>query len=278
MTDILRRSFGLRHFDDRVVRRVLEPSDLGRLKAFAPQLSSLAGHGIRTHVGLQEHSPEVRFYTFLRKPESRALSHFSFDMVVDTSLTWEGCGYEEIRQRFFEHVVNHGNCQAKHLAGSACRDAALRTIEQDIEFVGLVECFDESLVLLRRWMDERIDIRYQARNVSASRENEPLTGSSRALRIRMMREYVGRIRQDQACMDALAEANQIDQEIYDYARSSKYLQQRFSYGKSLVADCERFKREQLEFNQKFTSKLLIAKSYRNLVLKPCRPWLFPKAA
>lgn len=273
LTSILRRSFGLRHFDDRILNRPMTGRDLRRLKRVMPQVRSLAGHGIRPHLDLHEVEPKLKYFTFLREPIERAVSCFQFVAATHPSYCRQPYTESNLQAWFFEHIERDNNCQTWHLAGRDDADLAIQILDQRVGFVGLVSHFEESLQMLQAWMqDQRLDIRYQSLNVTAQR-----SGATRdqARRLQQLREFGQVAKQDPRFLDFVRAHNASDIELYRYAEQVSYPAE----VKRLMPQIN--KEIRLVGNSFFPMeaqlKLLPSKLHRNLVLKPLRKWLFEAA-
>jgi hypothetical protein len=247
ISSILRRSYGLRHAevcgwrnawsteDDLVL-----PEDLERTRWIFPALQSIAGHGVKPYAGLERVCPGIRYYTFLREPLDRCASHFQFQIqVMKKRVSFE----QWIR------TAGYRNFQTQKLTGGEDAAAAIEMLEQRIEFVGLMERFNESLVMLRRrFPDEPLDICYRAKNVA--------TDSS----------IKKQLLDDTASRELLVQANQEDCKLYDYVRKALYPRQQRQYGESLAADVLRFQ----EANRTHGSSRqpLLPLLVRHLVFRP----------
>ena len=84
---ILRRSFGTGHCDIRLPfskrgpvdsdnRNVVDAADLKRVKRIYRSLRGISGHDVKPYSNLELECPEIRYFTFLRDPRRRFLSHF----------------------------------------------------------------------------------------------------------------------------------------------------------------------------------------------------------
>lgn len=151
--DILRASFGADHCDIRS-GAVATRADIDFARRFYPRLRSIAGHGIRPRGDLVD-VPSIRFFTFLRDPVSRCLSHYQFE-----------------RQRngkqieFLPWLEQNANYQTRILTGSENAEQAIETLEKGVGLVGFVEEFDTSLQLLQGWSGEELQLAYRSRNMA----------------------------------------------------------------------------------------------------------------
>jgi len=280
LTAILRRNFGVRHFDDRILGqdRLLTAADMRRLLRVSPFLASIAGHQTRPFSDLHEAVPDIHYYTFLRDPFQRTLSGFQFVMFTEGKrgrhLTTTG----QIRATFVAHVRHFSNWQTRHLADVADAEAAIKMIQTRIPFVGLVERFDESLVMLRKWMGKAdLNIAYTPLNVSAKRHLESRSRAAKPEKLRPVSDFLRQVPEDPELNEMVREANREDQKLYDHVTSSAYPTLRQWYGAALDCDLARFQEMQEQTTIGFNDSLA-GKTYRNLVIKPLKPWLFPKAA
>src|SRR5947209_6943261 len=77
---ILRQSFPGRHCDLMAEKHPASASDIRWAKHFYPGLKSIAGHCVVPHIGVDEAGVDPRYFTFLRDPLQRCVSHYQFSM------------------------------------------------------------------------------------------------------------------------------------------------------------------------------------------------------
>lgn len=219
---VLRRSFGARHCDIRVPpgsrerHRLVDASDLRLARRVYPQLAGICGHRVACHTGLERVAPEIRYFTFLREPRARLISHLRH--------AFRGKLAEVTREQVLSYCAqkHRRNRQVRMLCGREDLDAAIDALEHRLGFVGLTEAFDESFVLFRRWLgSDRLQPGYVAQRVSRHRTPLPL---------------------DDAELDALVgEANRLDTELYRHAVERVMARQRADYGAGLDDDVARLR-------------------------------------
>lgn len=139
ITSILRGVYGYRHCDllySSLNARERAAEELELAKAIYPRLQSVAGHGL-----YPEHLPSLRFFTFLRNPALRMISHYQHYVEK-----------KDLRLSFADWVneLEMSNFQVRKLSPNESVDDAIRTIEKHFFFVGLVEDFERSMVSLCR--------------------------------------------------------------------------------------------------------------------------------
>jgi hypothetical protein len=200
--DILRQSFPGSHCDLQSPS-VASANELRLTRRFYPGLKSLTGHYVRPYGDLDTWPGPIRYFTFLRDPIQRCASHYQF-MVSRNNF----------RVSFVDWIrKNGGDHQTRYFTSQRNADAAIEVLERKVGFVGLVERFDESLVLWRQWANEaQLNIRYRSRNIAADNriKQELLADSqSRAL---------------------LEEFNGEDVRLYQYARDVIYPRQLGRWG------------------------------------------------
>ena len=165
MCDILRQSFPGRHCDLQA-RGAATADDLRFARRFYPRLRSIAGHGVVPLGDLASACDSIRYFVFLRDPVERCVSHYQYRRNKDETSDFE------------PWLAKHANYQTRFLCRTSdsgetwpVADAAraIDAIERHVGFVGLQERFDESLVLLARWIgDPDFDVAYRARNVAST--------------------------------------------------------------------------------------------------------------
>jgi hypothetical protein len=212
---ILRSSFGPGHCEAEPwhaewTGAPFSTDDLLRLRKLYPRLKSIAGHRITGYVDLQESGTQFRYFTFMRDPLKTCASRFQYNVQYRKK---KNLVFEEWIQR--EWTRNH---QTKMIAGRADLTEAIRILRAKQVFVGLTERFDESLLLLKAMVANDLDISYKPVNVSRKSTLAESLLSNASTR------------------QMLVEANQVDQELYDFVQKELYPSFQREYGPSLEAD------------------------------------------
>lgn len=178
-----------------------------------PNLEVLMGHEIRPYGDLHEAFPDISYATFLRDPISRCASHYQYDVQrggVDLP---------------FEEWITHDaspNRQVRFLAGPDATAAdAIAMVEDRIDFVGVLEHFDASLVMMRAlyefpWLG-------YVRKWSAPTDD---------IKKRLLADPGSRV--------LLEEANAEDIALYHHVLEEVMPRQEVAYGPSLLADVNEF--------------------------------------
>ena len=247
---ILRQSFGAGHCrirlgKERAANPVAAAAEIRRCRWIYWKMKCLSGHGITPHSDLDSISKQLRFFTFLREPVTRCASDYQFRVVRGG-----------LKQPFHEWVrtAYAGNQQTLKIAGRPDADAAIEILDSKVGFVGLLERFDESLVLLQRWAQPMgLDIRYQAKNVSgnSSIKTQLLT--------------------DPESLSLLREVNQEDLKLYRYVNEEMYPKRVSSFEGDLASAVEDFQRTNQPpavYPRQIGSVML-----REMIYKPLAPLL-----
>jgi len=250
---MLRTGYGARHCDIRPPKRIhknpekmLEAEDLRRLRFAYPRLAGICGHRVTACHGLENATPGLRFFTLLREPRSRFLSHFSH-WVRDRDLA----GSREHFLRFCDEPIQ-ANLQSRMLGGGSDPQASIDAIERLGIFVGLMERFDASVVMLDGWLGEssRLPNAYRSRNIGKKKSGLLLDAELEAL---------------------IAERNASDQAVYTHVKQTVFAAQMEAhearYGSLPLA--VRDMRSRME-NWPETSEPTWAKLKRNWIYKPMR--------
>jgi hypothetical protein len=259
MTTILRRSFGTRHCDirlpmaKRLARNLdrkpcIDRADLASARRLYPNLQCIAGHSVKPYEELGEMAPEIRFFTFLRDPAKRFLSHYLNRACVYTRDAFDAWVSTPWTQ----------NWQTKVIAGVPDANKAIEIINERIGFIGLTERFDESLVLLSQWIAE-------PRFTGEYRRVNQLAEKRRPRDIERERTDMSYLKTDYA-QQRIAEANAEDQKVYDYVMSTVYPRQVAAYQGDLAADV--LKLQERNRNSSRLHEPLWPAFYRNCVYKP----------
>ncbi|MEM9057184.1 MAG: hypothetical protein AAGD86_06890 [Pseudomonadota bacterium] len=157
---ILRRNFFLRYLDVRPLSTT-EPElftarDMRRSLKVNPLLRCIAGHAVKPWGDLEREFPQVRYITLLRDPVARYVSQYKYWTRV-LRKDWSF-------GRFLDHEKSY-NFQTRKLVGSDDADAAFEMLATRFLAVGIVERFDEFLMLLGAALaPRRFDPRYAVRN------------------------------------------------------------------------------------------------------------------
>lgn len=182
-----------------------DAEDFRRLKRLCPWLRCVGGHAIALWSGLEKVQP-TRYFAFLRDPVRRGASHYQFHLRDDANpLGWD---------EWVEWEV-HRNHQLKMFSPNADVAEALADIERLGVFVGLMEHFDESLLLLQRLVAPDLRLGYERRNTS--RDNE----------------VADRLLNDPGTRRQLEEMYAGDLELYQHVRSRLFPEYRRRFGPGL---------------------------------------------
>jgi len=244
MESILRRHFGLRHLDAAPRRGWLYThQDLRADLRLNPLVRSISGHWLRPFIDYGEHARRMVWFTMLRHPVKRFISQYQH-------LTDHG-GMRQSLDDFLERPRTW-NFQVRFLTGDQDLERA-KAILSGFRSVGLLERFDESMVLLRDHLGlPEMNVAYTHKNAARSSE----------LRQRVAEE-VERLR------DRVEEKNALDLELYAHAQAI-FSEQVETYGaERLAADVAEAMAQPVggfreSFNER-TNNLLRKGAYRPLV-------------
>jgi hypothetical protein len=192
---------------------------LRRVRHVYRHLKGIAGHNVKPYGNLSLSSPELRFFTFLRDPAARLRSHFLNARLVDH-------GPRDF-DRWIAATWVH-NWQTKMIAGEPNAQTAIELLSTRIDFVGLTERFDESVVMLGQWLQEP-GFRPEYRRINQLSDKRPphevacLQRNTRYLDSNPARARI---------QEAISE----DQRVYDFVAATIFPRQLAAYRGNLESD------------------------------------------
>jgi hypothetical protein len=222
--------------------------DLRKVRRVYRRLRGIAGHNVKPYSDLATACPDIRYFTWLRDPVQRWLSHYK-----NKAGTYGRADFERWASAEWTH-----DFQTRTLAGDANAARAIDLLARRVGFVGITEAFDESLLMLGQWLAEP-DYRPEYRPVNQ-------------LEGKMRRRDATREQSDLSYLDEpavrarLREINAVDQQVYDYAVREIFERQRQAYAGDLAADVAALRernRRLAVWREPLSSRLL-----RNWVYKP----------
>jgi len=200
--------------------------DLQFVNRYLPfKVQGLGGHRMASFMDYESVLRQPIFYfTFLRDPIKRYMSHINWQIsMMDMGWTMES----------FLADPEKENYHAYRIAGARNREKALAEIRR-FQFVGLLEHYDESLVILRQRLGiPNLDFRYQKANTMAQKS-----------RVYQFSE------QPAAIQERIRQANSIDLELYELTREELYPRYRAEYQGDLERDVATFKASKANYQHK----------------------------
>lgn len=256
---VLLRSFGAGHCEIRTPYARREPeledrrvhvtaADLRKVRRIYRNLRGVAGHNVKAYSDLERESPGIRYFTWLRDPVKRYLSHFKNRA--------RAYGREDF-ERWADAAWTH-DWQTKMIAGEASAQKAIDLLATRIGFVGLTETFDESLLELGQWLGEP-GFRPEYRPVNQ------LAGKQRARDAARIQADLGYLELPEV-RERLRAINSLDQQVYDFAAREFCARQRRDYRGDLAVDVAALRERNAgisDWDEALSSRLL-----RNWVYKP----------
>lgn len=238
ISEIFRRSFPGQHCELHTPVRATA-ADLWWAMQVYPRLKSIGGHCVVPHSDLERACQSLRYFTFLRSPVERCVSHYQF--LVSRN---------QERRPFLKWLAQRANYQTRMLCGVPDAERAIEMLETKIRFVGLLERFDESLLLLRHWATEpRLNLARRRHNVATDNHIRDEILSYPAL------------------VAEIHEHHAEDFRLYEYARDVVYPRQVADYGPALPGDLARLT-SGAETPVSLSLAHYLAKSKRACIYKP----------
>ncbi|MFL2536550.1 MAG: sulfotransferase family 2 domain-containing protein [Candidatus Azotimanducaceae bacterium] len=245
---LFRSAFSANHCDARLPlhRRKknikwLHARDMRIIKLAYPKLMSISGHNVCSFTDLDQSIDDIQYFTVLRDPVQRFISSFNHKYRRDIdALTLETL------EKFIQNPANH-NVQTRWLCGEENADVAIQAAKEQLGFVGLTEQFDESLVLLKQWINSpSFNINYVTRRKAPKKAALPYLEDARIYQM-------------------ILDVNQEDIKLYNYVKDELFPQQVADYGDSFNEDLANFHQQQQSFEGADEPRWSVAK--RNLIYK-----------
>lgn len=179
----------------------LRSSQLDVIFRSTPGLKAAGGHSLRCYDSKNDSG--CVYFTFLRDPISRYLSHYFYQSEV--------MGVERNFEEFLDDTV-FSDFMCKKISGKGCADAAIKIIEEKGVFPCLVEHFDESLKRLESLFSEKgIHKSFKAGyQIANSRKSRGAEGKKRLDEMRSKH------------FESILENNKEDVRLYDYVRKKYF--------------------------------------------------------
>ena len=204
---VMRRHFGIRHMVvDPAHGWLYREKDLATDLRINPWLQNLCSHWLRPFASFGRFHDRMVWYTMLREPIARYLSHYQHHVEH-----WN-------KKKKFEKFLTRKrqrDWQTRLIAGEPDVEAAKQILASRYRGVGVLERFDESLLLLRRARDRPgLQLNY-GRVLHAA--------SSSQMRTDLLQRMENH-------RDACMENNRLDLELYDFVVREIFPKQVRTYG------------------------------------------------
>ena len=242
-TRILENNYVIRHCRVAPLNKkhlgVFNWDDLKMLLRVNPFLCAISGHSIAAYSDLADHLPGIRYITLLRDPVERYISQYQY---------WVQVLKKEISFENFLSLEDIHNFQTKKIAGSSDLFAAKSIINEKIFLTGIVEEFDDFLIVLRDKLAQRyFDIKYTRKNVA----------KSYLIKNRITQKY-------EKYKERIYCNNRLDIELYKFVKYNTFPKEKVKFvktGKNHIGNGE---------NKLFLKfyREIIGRIYRNLYIGP----------
>ncbi len=236
-------------FDKDDYKPYVTSTDLKWLVRLLPFTAGIGGHSLRCYLNYEQFvKDKIDYITFLRDPIKRYISHFN-------NHKRRAGKYRTIQE--FMTEARYDNFMTQRITGDLDIDKAKDFLKNKFSFVGLVENFDESLLLMKNELQlPNLNILYNKRNVS---KNPNYQSES--------------IFENHSILKEIEDRNLLDLELYQFVNSEIFPQYYQSYGKNLETDLAQLENEKLDFKFSIVRRLLWV-SYRYLVYRNIEYILF----
>ncbi len=222
------------------------PDDLRFIKSIMPGMKSIGGHHVALWSDVEDVFPDTKYFLFLREPLKRGASHYQFHVNNDDYTN--KFGFKNFSWDKWVEWETHHNHQLKMLSPDVEVEQAIKLIDSKNVFVGLMEHFDESLVMMKKLLCPELNIAYTRKN---SAQNNSLAKS---------------LLENKKSCDQIREMYADEFPLYEYVKNELFPGYRKEYGSTLENDLEKY----LVYGKNKINKknLLINSLYKRFVFKP----------
>lgn len=191
-----------RHFGSRVISATPRPGAAREIYQFEnmkqdldwfPKTECFSGHFIRPFINFHEFDNQIKWFTFLRSPAKRFISHFIHQQTNGR--------HPKMNINEWANRLDRANLQVKWIAGEMDLEAAKQILNEKFAFVGCVENFDTEV---QRMLTELKIPKFSTR----------LKAKKMVVRDPWLKQEV--LDKYDHFKDTIEENNFLDQELYDH--------------------------------------------------------------
>jgi Sulfotransferase family len=217
IVEILRRNFCMRLCEVRPLTNTFDTAfsaeDMRRTLMINPTLLAITGHAVKPYSNVRDAYPNVQYVTLLRDPVHRYVSHYQY---------WVERMGKTIAFEEFLNLDKMQNFQTRKITGGNDLALAKEILNSQFMLVGLVEQFDEFVLLLReKLLPYRLDPLYRVANATRTKT----FGES------ILKQFSKEI----------AKNNELDIELYNYVKHALLPGAISAYGDGFKEDLARFR-------------------------------------
>ncbi len=205
-------------------------SELDLLLKYKKKVSGIGGHTVRSYAGYEIIiRGQINYFTFIRNPEYRYLSHYFHQL--------DKMG---IKRTIIEYLnePRFNNYMTVRIAGEENFDKAIEELEKKFTFVGLVEDFNQSVLLLNKLVFMgKLNPLYEKKNVTINNSREKI--------LQLHEKY----------SEKIIENNWLDIKLYRYVKNNLFPTYLTKY-ENLENDLCIFEQDLKSFSYKKINKII----------------------
>lgn len=229
---IFRNNFGINYVDvysvikkkDILRRNIVTKDDLEYFLKRNNRIRCISGHAVRPFCDFEGLSTRQKYITFLREPVSRYISHYNHHLVNRK----DGLSFED-----WLSDPKEKNYQVKFIANEDNLSKAKEYLTAKLNFVGLVENFNLSLVLMKQLLPLPLDFEIRYKKINAARRYNTKENLSSAI------------------IKKIIKNNELDISLYNFAKNELFEKQKIQYEGNLKSDLISFERSLTNFRFNF---------------------------
>lgn len=233
--NILINNYSWRHVDfPNLPKKNIQPENFPLNSMLLRQIRSLSGHRLRYSEDINTLFPDFKFVVFLRDPIARIISlYFHIQRFENPDLKFR----EWVNENCTAPLLS--NSQTLFIAGEADLNRAKSILDNKYLFAGSMDLFDNSLLILKKKIGSKFDIRYVRKNIAPSNKDEILNNED-----------------NRGALQKLYKYNELDIQLHEYVKGSIFANYQQKFGKITEDDIDEFRHLNKSFQPNVAKKNL----------------------
>jgi hypothetical protein len=234
---ILINNYSWRHIDfPESKKKIIKPTNFPFNSFLIKQIKSMSGHWLRYSDDMKLLFPNNKFIVFLREPISRIISlFFHIQRYENPNIIFR----EWVAENYAGPILS--NFQTRFIAGNQNIDVAKSILDNGYFFAGITDLFDKSILILKRMLENTIEVKYEIKR------------SSKKSRLEILDDY-----RNSKAIEKLHQYNELDFQLYDHVKHSMLSKYQKEYGHVTNDDVGEFR----ELNKKFSFNKAKIKTFK----------------
>lgn len=162
-------------------------------------LQVITGHPLRPHIDFEVPDAELLWFTFLRHPENRYVSHYLHDYEWSENFSYKRYHRMEDKSILeWEKIEKYSNYQTKFIAGELNLHKAIEILETKMAWVGNSDAYDDSILSFKGF--------FKLDNLNTSNKKTNTSLAKQEMKKKVSEKY----------SEFIVEHNEVDRQLYEY--------------------------------------------------------------